>query len=63
MHVLCAKYWNYFKTERDIMDQRDFVRFKFEMSFRRTSSYITQPTGASFIIIVVVVIIMIIIII
>ena len=39
--VLCAKFQNDWAAETDAMDERDFARFDFKMSFGRIS-YITQ---------------------
>ena len=39
---LCAKFQNDWTTETDVMIERDFVRFRFKLIFRRIS-YIAQP--------------------
>ena len=39
--VLCAKFQTDWTIETDVMDERDFVRFEFKMSFGRIS-YIAQ---------------------
>ena len=44
--VLCAKFQNYWATETNVMDERDFARFEFKISFE-CSSFIAQPPARS----------------
>ena len=44
--VLCAKFQNVWRTETDVMDERDFARFEFKMRFRRIF-YIAQHPSSS----------------
>ena len=39
--VLCAKFQNDLTNEMDVLDERDFARFEFEMSFGRISHVAT----------------------
>ena len=41
--VICAKYQKHVKTERDVMDYRDFPSFEFQMNFGRISAHTGQP--------------------
>ena len=43
--MLCAKFKNDLTTEMDVMDERDFTRFEFKMSFWWISSYIAHISG------------------
>ena len=46
--VLCAKLQNDWATEMDVIDERDFARFEFEMSLLGVSSTVynsPQPNG------------------
>ena len=43
--MLCAKFQNDWGTEMDVMDEQDFVRFDFEMSFRGLSYILQQSPG------------------
>ena len=47
--VLCAKFQADWTIETDVMDERDFARFEFKMSFGRIS-YITQYPSISIVV-------------
>ena len=43
--VICAKFLYDWRTEMDVINQRDFARFELMMSFERISHTESEPPG------------------